>query len=74
MSALEIKKELHDYIESADDRFLRLIYGMILADKQEYEIPDWHKKIVEERLENYERNPQNVISWEEVKASVEKMR
>ena len=74
MSAPEIKKELHDYIESADDRFLRLIYGMILADKQEYEIPDWHKKIVEERLENYERNPQNVISWEEVKASVEKMR
>jgi Putative addiction module component len=74
MSAMEIKKELHDYIEGADDRFLRLIYGMILADKQEYEIPDWHKKIVEERLEDYERNPLNVISWEEVKTGVEKMR
>jgi Putative addiction module component len=74
MSVLEIKKELHDYIEGADDRFLRLIYGMILADKSEYEIPNWHKKIVEERLEDYERNPQNFISWEEVKASIEKMR
>lgn len=74
MSAPEIKKELHDYIEGADDRFLRLIYGMILADKRELEIPDWHQKIVEERLEDYERNPENVISWEEVKARVEKMR
>lgn len=74
MNTTAIKKELHDYIDAADDRFLALIYGMILADKQEYEIPDWHKKIVEERLEDYERNPQNVISWDEVKAQIEKMR
>lgn len=74
MNATEIKKELHEYIEDADDRLLLLIYGMILADKQGYEIPDWHKKIVEERLEDYERDPNNVISWEELKSKIEKMR
>jgi len=74
MNTTAIKKDLHDYIDAADDRFLALIYGMILADKQELEIPDWHKKTIEERLEDYERNPQNVISWEEVKSQIEKMR
>ena len=74
MNTTAIKKELHDYIDTADDRFLALIYGMILADKTELEIPDWHKEIVGERLDDYKRNPQNVISWEEVKAQIEKMR
>ena len=74
MNAIEIKKELHDYIDDADDRLLRLIYGMILADKQGHEIPDWHKELVNERLEEYERNPDQVISWEELKLQIEKMR
>ena len=74
MNAIDIKKELHDYIEDADDRLLMLIYGMILTDKQGYATPEWHKKIIEERLEEYERNPQNVISWEEFKSEIEKLR
>lgn len=74
MDLTTIKKELHEYIEDADDRLVTLIYGLVLADKQGSDIPDWHKKIVEERLEKYEKNPQNTISWENLKASVEKMR
>ncbi len=74
MNALEIKKELHESIDKADDRLLLLIYGMVLADKQRYAIPNWHKAIVEERLEEYERNPEDVISWEELKLEIEKMR
>ncbi len=74
MNATEIKKELHEYIEDADDRVLKLIYGMVLADKQSYEIPDWHKTVLNERLEHYEQNPESAISWEELKAKIEKMR
>lgn len=74
MNALEIKKELHESIDDADDRLLVLIYGMVLADKQRYEIPDWHRKIVEDRLGDYERNPVNVISWEDLKSKIEKMK
>lgn len=74
MNAPDIKKELHEYIEDADDRLLNLIYGMILADKQSYDIPEWHKKILEERLDEYERNPDNIISCEELKSKIEKMR
>ncbi len=74
MNTLEIKKELHEYIDEADDRLLALIYGMIAADKLNLYIPDWHQKIVEERLEEYERNPKNTISWEDLKSKIEKMR
>jgi cob(I)alamin adenosyltransferase len=74
METVEIKKQLHEYIEVADDRLLHLIYGMIVADKKDYEIPEWHIKIIEERIEEYKKNPQDSISLEEFKSRVEKMR
>lgn len=74
METVEIKKQLHEYIEVADDRLLNLLYGMIVADKKDYEIPEWHTKIIEERLEEYEKNPQDSISLEEFKSRIEKMR
>ena len=74
MNTLDIKKELHEYIEDADDRLLKLIYGMVLADRQSYDIPDWHKDVLNERLQHYEQNPESVISWEELKSKIEKMR
>jgi hypothetical protein len=72
MDEIEIKKQLHDYIEDADDRLLRILYGIVIADKTD--IPDWHKTILNERLEEYDRDPTNVISWEDLKAKIEKMR
>lgn len=74
METVEIKKQLHEYIEVADDRLLNLLYGMIVADKKDCEIPEWHTKIIEERLEEYEKNPQDSISLEEFKSRIEKMR
>ncbi len=74
MGVTDLKKELHEAIDDADDRLLTLIYGMIVADRQRDEIPEWHKDIIQERLEAYEKNPSNVITWEELKAKIEKMR
>ena len=74
MSLADIKKELHEYIDEADVRLLNLIYGMVLADQQSNEAPDWHQKVIEERLVEYEKNPDNVIAWEEVKSKIEKMK
>jgi putative addiction module component (TIGR02574 family) len=30
-------------------------------------VPDWHKEILEERLEDHRRNPDDSVSWEDVK-------
>ncbi len=32
-------------------------------------VPAWHLEIVRERLAEYERDPENTVPWEEVKAS-----
>jgi len=35
MRAIDIRKEIHEYIDRADDRFLRLIYSMVENEKIE---------------------------------------
>ncbi len=72
MSTTEIKKEIYDYVENADSRALRLIYAMILADKGH--TPEWHQSIVEERLEEYEKNPSNTVEWKTLKSKIAAMR
>ncbi len=36
MSTLELKEQLHEYIENADDTFLRMVYAL----SKEYEKPE----------------------------------
>lgn len=40
MSTTQLKKELHEYIDNADERLLNLIHGMFRADKQDYTLPE----------------------------------
>lgn len=74
MNTIELKRELHEYIEEADDRLLNLVYGLFLVDKQTRLIPEWHKEILNDRLKELEQNPDNVISWEKVNSAIEKMK
>ena len=48
--------ELWEEIEAHPERF--------------FPVREDHIKILQERLEEYERNPQNTISWEEVKKRI----
>lgn len=74
MTTTDIKRELHEYIEGTDDRLLRILYGVVLAGQESYKTPEWHKTVLNERLEDYQKNPGNVISWEDLKTKIEKMR
>ncbi len=69
MSTSELKKELHDCIEAADESLLTTIYEIIKAseNKVDYEISDEHKQILDERLKAYYANPNDVITLEEFK-------
>ena len=35
MATEAIRKEIHGYIDKADDRFINLVYAMMLADLEE---------------------------------------
>lgn len=70
MSEIDIKKELHEYIDTADENLLKAIYEILRAAENvdDFEISDEHKRILDERLKAYYANPNDVLTWEEVKS------
>ena len=68
----EIKKILK---LSVDERIhlVQTIWDSIAMDTQESAISEEHKKILDERMEAHKKNPDDVVSWEEVKKSVRKI-
>ncbi|HEY3369931.1 MAG TPA: addiction module protein [Prolixibacteraceae bacterium] len=34
------------------------------------EIPEWHKEIIDERMENYKKNPETYRNWEDVQKEI----
>lgn len=73
MGAAQIREELHQFINQADERILRLIYGMMKADiESEDNLTEAHKKIIDERLASHKSNPLEGSSWESVKNRIRK--
>lgn len=69
-STLEIRKRIHDYIDIADERILRILNGIINAEEQEDNypaIPDWRYDEINERREKYLSGESKSYTWEEVK-------
>ncbi len=75
MNATDIRKELHEYIDIADENLLKAIHEILReADgTDDFEISDEHKRILDERLKAYYANPNDVLTWEEVKAKYKKV-
>lgn len=70
-----MRQALHEFINHADDRVLKLIYGMMKADTDvddDYSLSDAHKQILDERLAAHEAAPAEGSTWEEVKARIKK--
>ena len=75
MGTTQIRDELHQFINQADERILRLIYGMMKADiddEGDYLLTEDHKQILDERLAAHESAPEEGSKWEEVKARIKK--
>lgn len=72
MSTIEIKEHLHEYIDQADERMLKLLYAMAQADmeEKEYEFSEAHIKILDERIASHNADPEAGSNWEEVKARI----
>ncbi len=74
MGTPQIREELHKFIDDADERMLRLIYGMMKADAEEdhYLLTEAHKEILDQRLEAHEADPEEGSGWADVKKRVRK--
>lgn len=70
----DLKNKVLKYIDSADDRLLRMMQA--LAESYQDEIfdepivPDWFYEELEQRRERHLKGESKSYSWEEVKARI----
>jgi putative addiction module component (TIGR02574 family) len=51
-------------------RLVQAILESIAAEQDYFDLTDSQKQELDRRIDNYEANPDNVLTWEEVRASV----
>ena len=74
-STLELRKRIHDFIDIADERILRIINGIIDVEEQEDNypaIPDWYYEKLEIEREKHLKGETPSYTWEEVKQKLMK--
>lgn len=67
-STVDIRKRIHEFIDIADERILRIFKGIIDAEEEEnnYSVPDSHYDVINERREKYIKGESKCYTWEEV--------
>lgn len=54
---------------SVDERldYVQSLWDRIAAKPEEIQVPDWHRKLLDERLTEYQAHPDAGRPWEEVR-------
>lgn len=55
-----------------DWQYLKSKYKELESEEQIFDIPEWHKAIVDERMAAYKKNPKDVIDFEQACDDIEK--
>ena len=64
---IELKKrEIAAEIENLQDEKLLWAISRLLHLDDESEVPEWHKEVVHERVEKYEKGSGKMLDWEDV--------
>lgn len=73
---LPAMSKIKDILKLSVDKRINLvqtIWDSIAADAEASEISKGHQDILEKRLEAHQNNPQDVVSWDEVKKNAKKI-
>jgi putative addiction module component (TIGR02574 family) len=59
---------------TVDERFALVddIYESFRGSEQDLAVPEWHREILDEILDEEEQNPQPTVSWDEARAELVK--
>ena len=71
MGAAQIREELHEFINYADERVLNLIYGMMRADNDEL-LTKAQQEDLDRRIARHKSGESKSYSWSEARAQIEK--
>ncbi|MBD1433923.1 addiction module family protein [Sphingobacterium sp. DN00404] len=72
MSTIELKKHIKNYIDTADERMLRIFNAIIESESENDLVFRDHKEELDLRLHLHEENPTAGKEWSAVKDSLQK--
>jgi putative addiction module component (TIGR02574 family) len=55
-------------------RLVQAIWDSIAAEQAYPDLTDTQKRELDDRIDDYEMNPDNILTWEEIKASIKRQR
>lgn len=71
MGAAQIREELHQFINQADERVLNLIYGMMKADSESH-LSEEQQEDLDKRIARHKKGESKSYSWSEARTQIEK--
>lgn len=73
MGVAQLREELHEFINRADERVLNLLYGMMKADNEPDELlTPSQQEDLDRRMARHKKGESQSYTWSEAKARAEK--
>lgn len=77
MTTTTLKKKIHKYIDSTDERILHVVYTILeehikLKEEEGHQLSDSDIKEFDRRWESYKKGSSNTFSLEEAKKEISK--
>ncbi|WP_294287099.1 addiction module family protein [uncultured Chryseobacterium sp.] len=70
-NTVDIRKKIHEFINYADERILRIMNAIISTEQEEEIIGTEPKKILDQRLKDHADNRNSGKLWNEVKNNLQ---
>ncbi len=72
MGAAQIREELHQFIDRADERVLNQIHGMMKSAGESTILTELQQKDLDGRVAHHKRGESKSYTWSEARAQIEK--
>lgn len=72
MGASQIREELHEFINRADERILNLMYGMMKADKEKEILTADQQADLDKRIARHKSGESKSFNWSEAREKIER--
>ena len=72
MGTAQIREELHQFIERADERVLNQIHGMMKSASENTILTEEQQKDLDMRVGHHKSGESKSYSWSEARAQIEK--